>query len=107
MGSFHSQLDLFVMISNPAGCPNASLEALAAGLPVIATDVGGASEQVVDGQVGRLVPTQQPAALAQAIIELANHPDLRAQMGKAARAHVQDRFSLPRMLAAYRQACLT
>jgi glycosyltransferase involved in cell wall biosynthesis len=107
MGSFHSQLDLFVMIANPAGCPNASLEALAAGLPVIATDVGGASEQVVDGQVGRLVPTQQPAALAQAIIELANHPDLRAQMGKAARAHVQDRFSLPRMLAAYRQACLT
>jgi glycosyltransferase involved in cell wall biosynthesis len=46
------------MISDPAGCPNASLEALASGLPVIATDVGGASEQVIDDLNGFLVPAR-------------------------------------------------
>ncbi len=48
-------LDVFVMISHPAGCPNASLEAMSAGLPIIATDYGGASEQV-DATIGELVP---------------------------------------------------
>ncbi len=51
---FLRELDLFAMISEPAGCPNASLEAMAAGLPIIATDAGGASEQVLDGITGRL-----------------------------------------------------
>ena len=57
------------MISEPAGCPNASLEALAAGVPVVATDVGGASEQIVDGVTGRLVARRDAAALAEAIVE--------------------------------------
>src|SRR5262249_48196033 len=46
VSGFLAQLDVAVMISEPAGCPNASLEAMAAGLPVLATDVGGAAEQV-------------------------------------------------------------
>ena len=69
--AFHRQLDAFVMVSEPAGCPNASLEAMTAGLTVIATDTGGASEQVLDGRTGRLVPGRDPQALAAALVELA------------------------------------
>ena len=84
---FYRGLDLFVMISEPAGCPNASLEAMAAGLPVVATDVGGASEQVADGVTGRIVPRGDTAALADAIVALAGNPALRHSYGMAGRAH--------------------
>lgn len=101
LDSFHASSDLFVMVSDPAGCPNASLEALAAGLPVIATDVGGAAEQVVDGITGRLVPARDPAALAEAMIELAHDRAARERLGRAAVDHVRRMFSEERMLADY------
>ncbi|MFD0892406.1 glycosyltransferase family 4 protein [Luteolibacter ambystomatis] len=95
--TFHAGLDVFVMISNPAGCPNASLEALASGLPVIATDIGGASEQVIDGQTGRLVPPYEPEALAKAMVDLTRSPEERARLGANGRRHVEEHFSLERM----------
>ena len=49
-------LDAFALVAEPAGCPNASLEAMAHGLAVVATDAGGMNDQVVDGVAGRLVP---------------------------------------------------
>ena len=104
--AFHRQLDAFVMVSEPAGCPNASLEAMAAGLTVIATDTGGASEQVLDGRTGRLVPGRDPQALAAALVELAAQPGLLRQMGRAGRDLIRDRFSLERMIADYRRICL-
>jgi glycosyltransferase involved in cell wall biosynthesis len=104
--AFHRQLDAFVMVSEPAGCPNASLEAMAAGLTVIATDTGGASEQVLDGRTGRLVPGRDPQALAAALVELAAQPELLRQMGRAGRDLIRDRFSLERMIADYRHICL-
>jgi len=104
--AFHRQLDAFVMVSEPAGCPNASLEAMAAGLTVIATDTGGASEQVIDGRTGRLVPSRDPQALAAALVELAAQPGLLRQMGRAGRDLIRDRFSLERMIADYRRICL-
>jgi glycosyltransferase involved in cell wall biosynthesis len=103
---FHRGLDLFLMVSEPAGCPNASLEAMASGLPIIATDAGGASEQVVCGSTGRLVPPRDAAAFARALIELATQPALRQTMGAQARNLVQERFSLDRMVADYRRICL-
>jgi glycosyltransferase involved in cell wall biosynthesis len=103
---FLAGLDAFVMISEPAGCPNASLEAMAAALPVVATDVGGASEQVVDGVTGRLVPRRDEEALAAAIVEVASDAVLRRRMGEAGRARVEARFSLARMVADYRRVCL-
>jgi glycosyltransferase involved in cell wall biosynthesis len=104
--AFHRQLDAFVMVSEPAGCPNASLEAMAAGLTVIATDAGGASEQVIDSRTGRLVPGRDPQVLAAALVELAAQPELLRQMGRAGRDLIRDRFSLERMIADYRHICL-
>jgi len=101
MSSLHADCDIFVMISDPAGCPNASLEALAAGLPVIASDVGGASEQVIHDVTGILVPARDVAALAQAMVELAADPARRERLGQAAREHVQKHFSLERMVDDY------
>ncbi len=102
---FFEEIDLFVMISEPAGCPNASLEAMAAGLPVIATDVGGAHEQIVDGITGRLIPRADAAALAQALVELAHDPQAQASFGRAAQAWVAQEFSLAAMAANYRAHC--
>jgi glycosyltransferase involved in cell wall biosynthesis len=99
-------LDVFILVAEPAGCPNASLEALAAGLPVIVTDVGGASEQVIDGVTGRLVPRGNVTALAEAIVELAQDPDLRGRLAETGYAHVAARFGMDRMVAEYRRVCL-
>jgi glycosyltransferase involved in cell wall biosynthesis len=101
MGAFRAGLDIFVLIGDPAGCPNASLEALASGLPVIATDVGGVSEQVCAGVTGRLVPRADAPALAHALVELAHDPALRQRLGMAGRAHIAARFSRERMVADY------
>lgn len=103
---FHAGCDVFVMISDPAGCPNASLEALAAGLPVIATDVGGASEQVIDGKTGLLVPSRNPQALAAAMLHLAADPNLRQQLATNGREHIRHHFSMDRMFHAYQQLFL-
>ncbi|WP_367872125.1 glycosyltransferase family 4 protein [Luteolibacter sp. Populi] len=101
IGSFHAACDVFVMISDPAGCPNASLEALASGLPVIATDVGGASEQVIDGLNGYLVPKRDIPALATAMIEIARDAARRDAMSEAAREHIRRHFLLERMTDDY------
>lgn len=96
------ETDIFLMISEPAGCPNASLEALAAGVPVIATDWGGASEQVIDRVTGRLVPHQDVSAFAEALVELADDFPARARMSAAAQNFVRDRFSMQSMTEALR-----
>lgn len=101
IASFHATCDVFVMISDPAGCPNASLEALAAGLPVVATDVGGASEQVLDGVNGLLVPARDITAFARAMVEIAKDPARRESMGTAARDHIARHFTLERMTSNY------
>jgi glycosyltransferase involved in cell wall biosynthesis len=104
LGSIHpflQQLDVFVMISEPAGCPNATLEAAAAGLPVVATDHGGASEQVIDGATGFVVGRGDMPGFAKAIVALARDAELRARMGAAARQHVGERFSMDSMTDAY------
>ncbi|WP_437620282.1 glycosyltransferase [Sorangium sp. So ce1151] len=104
--AFLSDLDMFALIAEPAGCPNASLEAMAEGLPVVATAVGGMSEQVDDGATGRLVPPADAAALAGALVELAADPALRARMGAAGWERARERFSLERMVRDYVDVCL-
>src|SRR5262249_17991335 len=101
--SFLAGVDLFAMISEPAGCPNASLEAMAAGLPVVATDFGGPGEQVIDGATGRLVPPPDAEAFAGALIDLARDAEKRHAWGAAGRARAESLFDVRRMVADYRR----
>ncbi|HET9929932.1 MAG TPA: glycosyltransferase family 4 protein [Polyangiaceae bacterium] len=105
-GAFLESLDVFVLIAEPAGCPNASLEAMERGLPVIATDVGGMSEQIVDGVTGRLIPRGDVEGLALAMLELARRPELAAGFGRAGRERIERQFSLERMVRDYMSVCL-
>jgi glycosyltransferase involved in cell wall biosynthesis len=87
-------LDVFVLPSDWEGMSNALLEAMAAGLPVVATRVGGTPEVVVDGMTGLLVPLRDPDALAEAITRLLSDSDLRRTIGQAGRARVERHFSI-------------
>jgi glycosyltransferase involved in cell wall biosynthesis len=103
---FLRDLDVFALVAEPAGCPNASLEAMAEGLPVIATAVGGMGEQVVDGVTGRLVPRGELGLLADALVEAASCPARRVRWGQAARSRIASHFTVERMIANYRRVCL-
>ena len=85
-----SAFDLFTLSSEHEGLPVAVMEALALGLPVVATAVGGLPEAVDDGVEGRLVPPHRPELLADAIIAVAEDPALRARMSAAASRRAQD-----------------
>jgi colanic acid/amylovoran biosynthesis glycosyltransferase len=69
-------------------------EAQACGIPVVASRIGGIPEGVLDGTSGFLVPPKDPSTLAEKIIHLLEHPDLRKKMGEAGRTFIQDRFTM-------------
>jgi len=91
-------LDLLVLPSLWEGLPNIVLEAMAAGLPVVATAVGGTPELVIDGETGLLVPPHDPAALAQAILTLLRDPDLARRLGENGRQRVANQFTIQQMV---------
>jgi glycosyltransferase involved in cell wall biosynthesis len=91
-------LDIFVLSSDWEGMSNALLEAMAAGLPVVATAAGGTPDVVAEGRTGLLVPPRDPCALAEAIESLVRDPDLRHSMGRAGRERVAECFSVERMV---------
>ena len=101
IAAFHAELDVFAMISEPIGCPNASLEAMAAGLPVVATAVGGAMDQIVDGESGLLTTPRDADSLATALLRVLDDEALRARLGAAARERVSLCFSLEKMVRSY------
>jgi glycosyltransferase involved in cell wall biosynthesis len=86
--------DIVAVPSHVEPLGNATLEAMAAGVPVVGSRVGGIPEMVLDGVTGRLVPPRDPAALAAAIEALVAAPDLRRAYGLAARARAESHFSL-------------
>ncbi len=93
--------DLFVLPSRAEGISNTILEAMACGLPVVATAVGGNTELVADGETGRLVPASDSVALATAIRAYVEDSDLLARHGAAGRQRVERQFSMDAMMQAY------
>jgi glycosyltransferase involved in cell wall biosynthesis len=97
--------DVFVLPSRKEGLPNSILEAMAAGLPVVATDVGGIGEAVTRS-CGRLVPYSDVPALAEALRRLIDSPELRSSQGQAARSRAVETFgwaaSAARLIGVYR-----
>lgn len=89
---------VFVLPSRFEGMPNALLEAMAAGLPCVATRVSGSEDIIVDGQSGLLVPPDDPEALASALLTILTDPQRAHALGREARARVIDAFSQDRTL---------
>jgi glycosyltransferase involved in cell wall biosynthesis len=84
--------DLFVLPSYREGMPRSVLEAMACGLPVVATNIRGSREEVVQDETGYLVPIRNPQALGEAIVSVAHDSELRNRMGRAGRKRAEERF---------------
>jgi hypothetical protein len=95
--------DVFVLSSRWEGNPMSVMEAMAAGLPVVSTAVGGVPELVREGETGRLVPSEDAGALAQAMQALVDDPARRQAMGAAARQHAIAHFDIRHTVRGYEQ----
>jgi glycosyltransferase involved in cell wall biosynthesis len=97
MGSWYGAFDAFLLTSANEGAPVVAIEALAAGVPVVATDAGGTRNVVDDGETGYLVGIGDIPALAGRLSELRDDPDLQARFGEVGSARMRERFSTARM----------
>ncbi|MGX2039745.1 TIGR03088 family PEP-CTERM/XrtA system glycosyltransferase [Methylocaldum sp. MU1018] len=94
-------LDIFVLPSQAEGISNTILEAMATGLPIVATDVGGNSELVADGVTGTLVPPRDPGAMAEALVAYLDDRGTISAHGRAGLERVREFFSLDGMVGRY------
>ncbi len=101
VASLLASSDLFILPSHEEGSSNALLEAMAAGIPVIATQTGGNADTIIPGITGMLVPVGSLAALGAAILAMAANPDMRAKMAKSAQQDVARRFTWERCVYDY------
>jgi glycosyltransferase involved in cell wall biosynthesis len=98
VGSIYHASDVVALSSANEGTPVSLIEALAAGCPVVTTDVGGAFDVVDEGRAGVLVPFGDLRAFADALEDLARSPGRRRELGEAGRRHVLARYSVERLL---------
>jgi glycosyltransferase involved in cell wall biosynthesis len=101
--AFLSSLDIFVLPSRSEGMSNALLEAMALGLPCIATDVGSNRELLLGTERAGLVCEPRADKIFDAMMAMSRTGALRAQLGRAARVAVETRFSLAQMVTSYEQ----
>jgi glycosyltransferase involved in cell wall biosynthesis len=105
----YKALDFYVHPAHAEGLGTAVLEAMAHGLPVVATAAGGPSEVVRHRETGLLVPAGDARAFAEAVLELARDPALIVRLGAAARIRIAEQFSMRRMVEAherlYQEVC--
>lgn len=104
--NLHQFLDVSVLVSLSEGFPNSIIEAMAAARPIVATPVGGIKDVITHGESGLLVPTDDPTALANALMALEGDPAFRARLGAAGRELAQTRyrqeFVIEKLIALYR-----
>jgi len=93
LSQYYQESNIFVFPSRHEGMPNAVLEAMASGLPIIATEIAGNEELIIPGKTGLLVPSEDPGLLAQALTDLLTDPTQRMQMGLAARKRVETHYT--------------
>jgi glycosyltransferase involved in cell wall biosynthesis len=96
-----SRASAFALSSLTEGVSLAIMEAMASGLPVVATRVGGNPEVIADGVTGLLVPPSDPEALAAALLAVWQNPDERLRMGERGRSRAAEQFDVRRMIASY------
>jgi len=94
-----AQAQVFLLITNWEGFPRSILEGMRAGLPVVASDVGGVRESVADGLNGYVVPPGDAEAVRERLRALLTAPDLRARMGAAGRAAYEETYTFDRLVA--------
>lgn len=98
MDEVYQMMDLFVLCSSREGFPMTILEAMASGVPVISTNVGGVSECIQEGENGLLVPSGKPNLLAEAILKIIENKELRKKIVLNARKQIEEHFNLDKMI---------
>jgi len=101
MAEFMHACDVLVFPTSPRigeGLGLAMLEAMAAGLPIVATATGPMPEVVDDGATGIIVPPEDPSAMAAALVRLSRDPEMRSRMGAAGAARQREHFSIEQMV---------
>jgi glycosyltransferase involved in cell wall biosynthesis len=101
LDSLITAADVVVLPSFTEGLPNVALEASAAGVPVVATAVGGTPEVIADNETGFLVPPGEPESLARKVVALLSDTELRSRMGEAGKRRMRDVFTFDAQAAAY------
>lgn len=91
--SIYATFDLFFLSSRREGICNSLLEAMAMGIPIVATDVGGTKELIADGQTGYLLSEGDVEGMVRVLLALVRDESLRKNVGSAARKHIEDKFS--------------